>query len=131
MTKAKDIRAQSDIRLLVDTFYDKVRHNPQIGPIFDKAIGDRWAEHLPKMYRFWETVLLEDQTYFGSPFPPHLRLELQASHFETWLGLWKETVSLHFTGDKADEAIWRAEKMAQMFIAKIDYYRNNTATPLM
>lgn len=131
MTKAKDIRTQADIHLLVDTFYDKVRHHPLIGPIFDKAIGDKWAEHLPKMYRFWETVLLEDQTYFGSPFPPHLRLALEAPHFEAWLGLWKETVQSLFSGDKADEAIWRAEKMAQMFIAKIDYYRNNTASPLI
>jgi hemoglobin len=30
-----------------------------------------------------------------------------------------------FTGDKATEAKWRAEKMAEMFSHKIAYFRKN------
>jgi len=32
-----------------------------------------------------------------------------------------------FNGEKANEAKWRADKMAAMFITKIEYYNNNSA----
>ena len=37
---------------VVDTFYDRVRADARLGPIFDAVIGDRWSEHLPRMKRF-------------------------------------------------------------------------------
>lgn len=37
----------------------------------------------------------------------------------------------NFEGELAEEAKWRADKMAVMFISKIDYYRQNNATPLL
>lgn len=126
----KDISELDDIKLLVDTFYGKVRENELLSPIFNKVIGNRWPEHLEKMYRFWQTVLLQDHTYFGSPFPPHAKLPVEQKHFDTWLGLWHGTIDSFFTGDKANEAKWRGDKMAVMFLAKIDYYKNNPAIPL-
>lgn len=126
-----DIIAIEDIRRLVDTFYDKVRKDKLIGPIFIGAIGNEWPAHMEKMYTFWQTVLLEEHTYIGSPFPPHARMPLEAKHFDTWLGLWKTTVDELFAGPKADEAKWRAEKMAEMFLAKLNYYRDNpSARPI-
>ena len=126
-----DITNIDDIRLLVDTFYTDVRSDKLIGPIFIGAIGNQWPSHLDKMYRFWQTVLLGDHTYFGSPFPPHSRMPLEQKHFDTWLGLWKKTVDDLFTGEIADEARWRADKMAAMFLSKLEYYRNNpSARPL-
>lgn len=127
----QDIETLSDIRQLVDTFYGKVRQHPLIGPVFDRVVDGNWPVHLEKMYRFWQTILLEEQTYFGGPFPPHLKLGLGPAHFEAWLALWTETVQSLFKGDRADEAIWRAGKMAQVFLAKISYYKDNTATPLI
>ena len=82
MEKLKDILTLEDCKTLVDNFYGKVRKDPLIGPIFDAVIQDRWPEHLEKMYRFWQTVLLEDHTYFGSPFPPHATLPVEWTHFE-------------------------------------------------
>lgn len=126
-----DITDIDDIRLLVDTFYGDVRNDKLIGPIFIGAIGNEWPAHLDKMYRFWQTVLLGDHTYFGSPFPPHSRMPLEQKHFDTWLGLWRKTVDSLFTGEKAEEAKWRADKMAIMFLSKLEYYRNNpSARPL-
>ncbi|MCH5689347.1 group III truncated hemoglobin [Niabella sp. W65] len=69
MNDKKDIRSIADIQLLVNNFYAAIRSNEALGPIFNERISDRWPEHLEKMYRFWQTVLLEDHTYFGSPFP--------------------------------------------------------------
>ena len=130
MEQKKDILTLEDCKTLVDNFYDKVRKDTLIGPIFDQRIQDRWPEHLEKMYRFWETVLLEDHTYFGSPFPPHANLPVEWNHFEKWLELFFQTIDENFTGDKAAEAKWRANKMAEMFNFKIQYYKNNQARPL-
>src|SRR5689334_21383205 len=120
-----DISSIEDVRRLVDTFYGKVRGDGLIGPIFIGAIGDNWPAHLEKMGRFWQTVLLEGHTYYGSPFAPHARMPLESRHFDVWLGLWNATVDELFDGPKAVEAKWRAEKMAEMFLSKITYYRNN------
>lgn len=124
------ILSLEDIQKLVDTFYDKVRLDELIGPIFNQRIQNRWPEHLAKMYRFWQTVLLGEHTYFGSPFPPHASLPVEWEHFERWLQLFNTTVDELFIGEKADEAKWRANKMAKMFNYKIEYYRNNNAKPI-
>ncbi|TWI84254.1 hemoglobin [Chitinophaga japonensis] len=127
----KDITVMEDIQLLVNTFYEKVQADELLGPIFNGVIQDRWPVHLEKMYRFWQTVLLEEHTYFGRPFPPHAQLPIEQAHFDTWLRHWHETVDSLFAGPKAEEAKWRGGKMALMFMSKLDYYRNGTGTPLL
>ncbi len=126
----KDITSLEEIRLLVDTFYGRVRLDGLIGPIFNRLLDGRWEEHLKKMYAFWETLLLDEHTYFGSPFPPHAAMSLTLTHFETWLGLWRRTVYEFFEGEKADEAVLRGEKMAAMFLSKIEYFNNLQSKPL-
>ena len=117
----KDISDIEDIKLMVNAFYDQIRENKVLGPIFNGIIQDRWSQHLEKMYTFWQTILLEEHTYFGSPFPPHAKLPVDVSHFEQWLQLFNQNMDNLFEGTKADEAKWRAAKMAQMFQIKIDY----------
>lgn len=126
-----DIATLDDIKLLVDSFYGKVREDDLLANIFNERIQDRWTAHLEKMYRFWQTVLLEEHTYYGSPFLPHAKLPVDAAHFERWLKLFNETVDILFEGDKATRAKWQGERMAEMFLSKINYYRNNTSTPLL
>ena len=121
----KDIETLDDIVLLVDDFYGRVRQNPLIGPIFIGVIKDQWPAHLEKLYRFWQTVLLDERTYSGSPFAPHAGMPLEKKHFETWLELFQQTLESHFSGPRADEAKWRANKMAEMFLYKIEYFRQH------
>ena len=71
------------------------------------------------MVRFWQTVLLNEHTYQGSPFAPHADLPLEKEHFERWLALFYDNIDVHFTGEKVIEAKWRAAKMAEMFKNKI------------
>ncbi len=130
METSTDIGTLKDIKLLVDTFYGNVRKNELIGPIFNSRLEGKWQMHLEKMYTFWETVLLNKHTYFGSPFPPHAKMPVEQQHFDTWLGLWREVVDQHFVGKIADEAKWRGNKMAELFMAKIDYYKDSSANPL-
>lgn len=127
----KDIQTLEDIKLLVDSFYSKVREDELIGHIFNNKIQDRWPAHLEKMYRFWQTVLLEEHTYYGSPFLPHAKLPVEKEHFDRWLKLFYETADALFAGAKTDRAKWQGERMAVMFQSKIEYYKNNSATPLI
>lgn len=127
----KDILTLDDVKLLVDSFYTKVRKDELIGPIFDDRIQDRWPQHLAKMYTFWQTVLLGEHTYYGSPFPPHSRLPVEKIHFERWLSLFSETLDELFDGQIAKEAIWRANKMAVMFQYKIEQYKSNPENSLV
>ncbi len=131
MENRKDISTMEDIKILVDTFYEKVRENELLSPIFNSKIGDRWPAHLEKMYRFWQTVLLQEHTYYGSPFPPHAKLPVEQQHFDTWLELWHSNIDGHFIGEKATEAKWRGDKMAVMFLSKIEYYRDHPSIPLL
>lgn len=131
MHTGHDIATLDDIKLLVDTFYDRVRQNELIGPIFNNRIEDRWPHHLEKLYRFWQTILLDAYTYNGAPFPPHATMPIDARHFQTWLSIFKQTVYDLFTGAKADEAVWRAGKMALVFQTKLEYMRTHGTKPLV
>ncbi|WP_269234953.1 group III truncated hemoglobin [Flavobacterium flavigenum] len=120
----QDISNIEDIKLLVNTFYEKVQNDDLIGPIFNQKMIGRWPEHLEKMYRFWQTLLLEEHTYSGSPFPPHKQLPVNQSHFDRWMEIFTETVDSLFFGKLAEEAKLRAANMAYMFNYKIEYFRN-------
>ncbi|NGY36082.1 group III truncated hemoglobin [Flavobacterium sp. XN-5] len=124
MTTLTDIKNIEDIKLMVDAFYSKVQKDEFIGPIFNEKIANRWPEHLEKMYRFWQTILLEVHSYSGSPFPPHKQLPITKEHFDRWMEIFTETVDVLFIGVVADEAKLRARNMAEMFNYKIDYFRN-------
>ncbi len=126
-----DISDINAIRSLVDSFYDKVRKDTLLAPIFNNVIGEKWPEHLAKMYRFWQTVLLDQHTYEGSPFVPHSRLPISEEHFERWLHLFRETVDELFEGEKAIRAKWQGERMAEMFLSKLRYYKENPAIPIL
>ena len=131
MNNKNDITSLPDIKMLVDTFYGKIRENDLLGPIFNNILHDRWTEHLEKMYRFWQTVLLEEHTYAGSPFVPHAKLPIHQLHFDTWLTIWSSTVNDLFEGTKAEEAKWRGNKMAEMFLYQITYYQSNSSIPIL
>ena len=123
MEEKKELLNLDDIKVLVDSFYGKVRSDELLAPIFNERIRDNWPVHLEKMYRFWQTVLLGEHTYTGSPFPPHASLPVDKSHFEQWLKLFRQTLDEQFSGEKAKEAKWREDKMAEMFLLRINYFR--------
>jgi hemoglobin len=125
MHQHREILTFDDIKLLVDTFYQRIQTDELLGPIFNERIQDRWPIHLEKMYCFWQTILLEEYTYNGRPFPPHAQLPVDHQHFVQWLSLFTQTVDELFTGEKASEAKWRANKMAEMFEHKIAYLKKN------
>lgn len=131
MNATKDISTLEDIKLMVDEFYGKIREDELLAAIFNHVIQDRWPEHLEKMYRFWQTVLLGEHRYYGSPFVPHANLPVSKIHFDRWLELFEEVVDSHFTGSVADKAKLQGNRMAIMFLSKIEFYQNNPKQPLL
>lgn len=129
MPSKKEIIDLADIHLLVDDFYSQARKDDLLGEIFDKFIQDNWDAHLEKMYRFWQTLLLDEHSYSGNPFPPHIQMPLQEKHFQRWQELFIQTVDRHFHGLVAQQAKWRASKMAQVFQTKLSSIRQLEATP--
>ncbi len=105
------------IRRVVFGFYDKVRADPELAPVFDAVIapGD-WPAHLDRMCDFWSSVLLRTGRYSGRPMPKHLALpDLGDAHFHRWLGLFRETVRTMCPPAVADLFLDRALNIAQAF----------------
>lgn len=112
----KDITSRDDIKVLVDSFYQKVNSDELLAPIFSHV---DWPKHLPIMYNFWSSMLLGDQSYMGNPFQKHVHLAIDAAHFNTWFELFTQTVDEHFAGPKADEAKSRAQSIAGVWQHKL------------
>ncbi|TXC78617.1 group III truncated hemoglobin [Luteibaculum oceani] len=113
------------IEFLVNEFYAEVRKDPLLGPVFHEVIGDNWDAHLEKMYRFWETILLNVKSYNGSPFKVHRSLPIDNKHFQRWVDLFIKKVNQHFRGTHADEAVSRAKTLGLTFSYKKDYLDKN------
>lgn len=79
---------------LVDTFYERIRAHPRLGPIFETAIApEAWPTHLATMKAFWASVLLHTGDYSGRPMAKHMALKaLEPAHFGEWLYLFEQTV---------------------------------------
>ncbi len=99
-----DIANRTDITKIVDQFYNKIKEDKLLGTIFTDVAHVNWEKHLPKMYDFWEFILLKTGEYNGRPFPPHLALNhvvpLKGMHFERWLSLFHQTINDLFEGKK-------------------------------
>lgn len=117
----RDIENSDDIKLLVNTFYQRVQQHTLIGLVFASRIENgNWQPHLEKMYRFWETLLLYTQTYTGSPFDKHIGLGIGGGHFKQWLELFDATVDELFSGTVANTAKERAHNIAITFEYKLE-----------
>ncbi|MDQ1086329.1 group III truncated hemoglobin [Siphonobacter sp. SORGH_AS_0500] len=118
------------VRHLVDSFYEKVQKDELLAPIFTDVAQVDWAKHLPKMYGFWENLLLGNNSYHGHPFRPHLIINqkhtLTIEHFERWLTLFTETLAENFEGEGAENARQRATQIALVWNSKLEYLNNDS-----
>ncbi|MEO7411560.1 MAG: group III truncated hemoglobin [Sphingomicrobium sp.] len=80
------------ISTLVDRFYDSVRKDDLLGPIFAARVSD-WPTHLDRMKSFWSSVLHNSGAYSGNPMLKHLAIPgLDRGHFDRWLTLFGVTL---------------------------------------
>ncbi len=100
------------LKALVHRFYDKVRADAVLGPIFAERITD-WGAHLAKMVDFWSAVALMTGRYHGAPVEKHAGLPVGWAHFERWLALFRETAHQTCPPAGAAHVIERAERIAR------------------
>mgnify|MGYP003424153063 FL=1 len=119
-----EITSRPDIKLLVETFYGRIRLHPVLGPIFNGIITD-WPSHLELLTDFWETQLLFERKYWGNPLAAHQEVDekmdytMKSEHFGLWLNLWFATLDELFQGETAQVAKNRARKMSTMLYLNI------------
>ncbi|OSY89468.1 globin [Tenacibaculum holothuriorum] len=122
----KEIENRADVFLLVNTFYNKIKKDDFIGPIFLKSISDdEWEPHIEKLTDFWETNLFFVRKFKGNPMKAHqdvdanFQYSIHQEHFGKWLELWFTTIDELFHGQKANEAKERARNIASMLFFKM------------
>lgn len=111
-----DIRTADDVKMLVDSFYAEVLKDALLSPFFAHLNFD---EHLPKMYHFWEFVLLDKPGYTTNVFDKHAHMRLSKEHFDAWVALFQATVDRLFEGEVADQAKLRAATLGWTFAQKM------------
>ena len=116
-TELHDIIDETDVRQLVDKFYEKVRQDDLLAPVFEPVIGDEWEHHLGRMTDFWSTLLLYTKKFSDDPLTKHLPLALTKEHFDRWLLLFHSTVDELFLGQIAENAKSRANSIARIMKA--------------
>jgi hemoglobin len=99
------------IARLVHAFYDKVRADEVLAPIFDARIHD-WAPHLAQMCAFWSSVALMTGRYHGTPMVKHMPLPVDAGHFDRWLALFEQTAHEICPGEAEAHFVERARRIA-------------------
>lgn len=119
----QDIQTRDDIMILVNSFYNHVKRDKLLGPVFNEIAKVNWNTHLPKMYDFWENVIFHTGSYRGNTLKVHMNLNeltpLTSDHFEHWLLLFKVTAKELFEGPNTTAAINKAESIATVIKIKL------------
>ena len=126
--KLSDV-SEDGIRRLVDAFYDKVRLDAELAPIFLRAIPGDWQPHLIRMYAFWSSVMLTTGRYKGNPVVKHLVIPgIQPHLFERWLALFNETCGELFDDGVSEEFRAKAARIAESLKLAL-FYRPDRPWP--
>ena len=120
----KQIENRADLKLLVNSFYTKIRADKEIGFFFNETIRD-WEEHLEKLTDFWAMNLFATKKYSGNPIVVHNAVDkkfnqsITSNIFGIWLNLWFATLDELFEGENVEILKRRAQKMSTFLFMNI------------
>ena len=118
-----DLATIADVEILVSAFYERAMMDEHIGLFFTEAVPLKLKEHLPKIVKFWSSILLDTNVYRDNPMLKHIalsqKMKIQESHMTRWLTLWKSTIDRLYEGPKADLAKSRSEQIGILMLRKI------------
>lgn len=119
---------EADIGSLVPAFYEHLRQDAVLGPIFDEAIDD-WPRHLETLKAFWSSVMLTSRRYKGQPMVAHFRHEqvMTAENFARWLDLWRDVSDRILPREKAAVFQEKAQRIAESLQLGIRFQRERHA----
>jgi hemoglobin len=115
---------------LVVLFYERVRADTVLGPIFDDAIHD-WPLHLEKLAGFWSSVMLTSGRYKGNPFAAHVKhkARITPALFDRWLALWQAATAETFSAEVATVLQAKAARIAESLKAGLFFRPGPEAAP--
>lgn len=113
-----DINKES-IDKLMNIFYDKIKSDNNLGPIFKSKIGESkeaWDKHKDKISNFWQGQILGEGNYRGQPMKTHIELPpFPQEFFNIWLDLFSQSLNLVFDDNCKDVFLKRAQMIANSF----------------
>ncbi len=119
-----DIQYIEDVQLLVQKFYEKAFKDDLIQHFFKDIPNDKWQEHLPIMYQFWSSILLNEGQYKGQVMYKHQLLHqkhpIESVHMNRWKMLFFETLDENFEGKICEEAKRRVQLIAPLILHKVN-----------
>jgi hemoglobin len=103
------------VRKVILSFYEKVRRDAVLGPVFAEAIGNDWDSHLERIILFWLTATRLGRGYDGRNFmPAHLRnRSIRGDQLPRWLELFRDTAAEQCSLEAASVLVDIAERMAE------------------
>ncbi|MEO7401838.1 MAG: group III truncated hemoglobin [Polaromonas sp.] len=108
-----ELCTEEEITRMVYAFYDKVRNDEVLGPIFNRHVTD-WDAHLPTMVDFWSSALRGTARFRGAPMPKHAALPgLSIELFQRWLLLFGQTTDALPNAALGERAKDLARRVAQ------------------
>ena len=122
-TAKNDIRRIEDIRILVFTFYERVKNDDLLSNVINDQTIPNWPDHLALMCEFWQTILLNKEPYKGTPAKKHVDLSIGNQHFDRWITVFHQTLDDLYSGPVTEEAKFYAHKMAEVFRYKLELTR--------
>jgi hemoglobin len=128
-TKKIDHLSEDAIHHLVDEFYARIRVDPDLGPVFARAIPGDWGPHLATMRNFWSSVMLTTGRYKGNPVAVHHRVDgIELDLFDRWLTLFEQTCGELFDDSLANVFHAKAARIAESLKLAL-FYRPDRPWP--
>lgn len=115
MTLQAAVPDEGDIRRLVQVFYERVRRDALLGPVFAGVLGDdeTWARHVSRLCDFWSSVMLTSGRYHGDPFSAHMGLSaVSPGMFDHWMAVFEETCAERFASALAAAFCAKARRIS-------------------
>ena len=73
-SELKEIKSIDEIKLMVDTFYDRINKDDLLSPIFNDIAGVNWELHLPQNVWFLELHPFWNSRIQWTAFPSSLKI---------------------------------------------------------
>ena len=120
---------EASLGRLIPLFYQRVREDAALGPIFDDVVAD-WPEHLEKLVAFWSSVMLTSGRYKGNPMAAHLKhgARITPEMFDRWLALWAKATAEIVPPELAHALQAKAARIAESLSLGLFFRLDRAAT---
>lgn len=106
------------IQLVISNFYDDVRNDDLLSPIFTSKLGGHWEAHVERLVLFWCNIILGTNEYKGSVYRKHMEISgVTKEHFVRWLQLFEKNAATHFP----DEVFFEVMQVANRIATSLQY----------